>query len=95
MLISVWVIPRSARNTLEWEELADQRASGTAGGIRARLMAAPVDGAANKALIALLSRQLAVPARTITIVRGATSRHKVIDIAGLESAEVRLRLQGS
>ena len=49
-------------------------------GYKARLAAPPVDGAANEALIALLSKEFGVPKREIEIVRGATSRNKVVKI---------------
>ncbi|GCF09682.1 DUF167 domain-containing protein [Dictyobacter arantiisoli] len=83
MLLSVRVIPRSGRNKLEWD--------GTK--IKARLTAPPVDGAANEALIALLAQQLALPKRSITIVRGATSRHKTVAIEQLTSEELKRLLQ--
>lgn len=82
MQIPVRVIPRSSRNTLEWEE----------GAIKARLTAPPVDGAANAALIALLAETLSLPKRAITLVRGATGRQKVVEIEGLEQAEIIQRL---
>lgn len=47
-----------------------------------RLRAKPVDGAANKALIELLSRIFEVPKSRISIVRGETSRFKKIWIQG-------------
>ena len=83
MRISVRVIPRSSRNVLEWDE----------GSIRARLTAPPVEGAANAALIELLSKQLALPRRNIEIVRGATGRLKIIEIAGLTLEEVEQRIR--
>ena len=83
MRISVRVIPRSSRNVLEWDE----------GSIRARLTAPPVEGAANAALIELLSKQLALPRRNIEIVRGATGRQKIIEIAGLTLEEVEQRIR--
>lgn len=83
MRISVRVIPRSSRNVLEWDK----------GSIRARLTAPPVDGAANAALIELLSKQLDLPRRNIEIVRGATGRQKIIEIAGLTLAEVEQRIR--
>jgi uncharacterized protein (TIGR00251 family) len=83
MRISVRVIPRSSRNVLEWDE----------GSIRARLTAAPVDGAANAALIELLSKRLDLPRRNIEIVRGATGRQKIIEIAGLSLEEVEQRIR--
>jgi uncharacterized protein (TIGR00251 family) len=43
-----------------------------------RLRAKPVDGAANKALIALLSLTFDVPKSRISIVRGETARFKKV-----------------
>jgi uncharacterized protein len=85
MRINVRVIPRSSRNILAWEE----------GGIRARLTAPPEDGAANAALIELLSRQLVLPRRSIKIVRGATGRQKMIEITGLTPEEVKQRIRAT
>lgn len=68
VVIAVHVQPRGSKNALEWEH----------DGLKARLTAPPVDGAANEALIVLLAERLAVPKRNITIVRGATSRHKMV-----------------
>ena len=57
-----------------------------------RLAAAPVDGAANDALVTLLSDTLGVPRRQITIVSGEKSRDKRVEIAGLDDAAVAARL---
>ena len=53
-----------------------------------RLAAAPVDGAANDELIALLSKTLRIPKRDITIVAGERSRTKRVRIAGLDREQV-------
>lgn len=82
MLITIRVLPRSSKNTLAWEQ----------DGLKARLTAPPVDGAANEALVALLAERLGVPRRTISIVRGATSRQKTVEIAGLSLADVQQRI---
>ncbi len=50
------------------------------GTLKVKLMAAPVGGAANKALCKLLASQYNVPVRAIVIVRGETSTHKVVDV---------------
>ena len=42
--------------------------------------APPSDGAANHAVVKLLAEHLQVPQRAITIVRGATSRTKLVEI---------------
>ena len=82
MLVSVRVIPRSTRNQLEWNGEI----------LKARLTAPPVDGAANEALIALLANRLALPRRAISIVRGATSRQKVVSIEQLTPEELSQKL---
>ncbi|WP_084215320.1 DUF167 domain-containing protein [Sphingomonas sp. Ant20] len=48
----------------------------------ARLAAAPVDGAANAALIALVAKSFGVPKRAVTIVAGETARLKRLHVAG-------------
>ena len=83
MRLAVRVIPRSSRNAIEWEQ----------GILKARLTAPPVDGAANDALIALLAQHLRLPRRSISIVQGAASRQKVVEIAGRTEAEVTAILQ--
>jgi len=46
------------------------------GALRVRVTAAPEDGRANRAVIALLAEALSVPPSSIALVRGATSRDK-------------------
>ena len=53
--------------------------------LKIRLAAAPVDGAANTALIALLAQELGVPRRAIWIVSGASSRSKLLHVDGIAS----------
>lgn len=77
LIVPVRVTPRARRNTLAVE-----------GGIlRVWLAAPPVEGAANAALLALLVERLRVPKRSVTLLRGETSREKVVAIEGF-SAEV-------
>jgi uncharacterized protein (TIGR00251 family) len=82
-VLNVRVIPRARR-------------SGIAGtrdnAVLIRLNAPPVDGAANKELIAVLAAALNLPKRAISIVSGETGRAKRIAIAGLTIAEVQARL---
>lgn len=86
MRINVRVIPRSSRNTLEWEQ-------GKPGVLKAHLTAPPVEGAANAALISLLAERLAIPKWTITIVQGATGRQKVVDIANTNLEDIVRKLK--
>ncbi len=82
MRVTVRVIPRSRRNAIEWE----------AGVLKAHLTAPPVEGAANEALLELLAEKLKLPRRSISIVQGATSRQKIVEIAGLTSEEIEKKL---
>ena len=82
MRVTVRVIPRSRRNTIEWD----------AGVLKAHLTAPPVEGAANEALLTLLATKLGLPRRSISIVQGATSRHKVVEITGLTTEEIEKKL---
>jgi uncharacterized protein YggU (UPF0235/DUF167 family) len=52
-----------------------------------------VEGAANAALIELLSSALGVPRRAVRIVSGETSRDKRVAIAGVDSRQVQGRLR--
>ena len=57
--------------------------------------AAPVDGAANDAVVTALAKALGVRSRQVTIVRGHTARSKVleIDVDDAQRAEVTERLK--
>ena len=48
--------------------------------------APPVDGKANEKVIELLAEHFGKPKRCFTILRGETSKEKLIDIEGLETA---------
>jgi len=57
--------------------------------IRVRLTAPPVEGAANDALVILLAETFRIPRRAITIVSGASSRTKLVQLAGVTEDHVR------
>jgi uncharacterized protein (TIGR00251 family) len=65
-----------------------------AGALVIQLKAAPVDGAANAALLRFLADQLGVPAASVELVRGATSRSKWIRVQGWSGDQVRAALLG-
>ncbi len=62
------------------------------GELRIRVSAPPVDAAANQALLRLLAETFDCSRSAIELVRGHTSRHKVVRIRGLSAAEVLARL---
>ena len=62
------------------------------GAVLIRISAPPVDGKANAALIAFVAKTIGVPKSAVTIIRGATSRGKVIRVEGRAPADVRAAL---
>ena len=66
------------------------------GVLRLRIAAPPVEGKANKAVEELLAAALDVPKSRVRLVRGTSSRDKVVEVDGLSEEEVLKRLsQGS
>jgi len=59
------------------------------GSLKIRLIAPPVDGAANESLVKFLSDILSVAKSSVEIVSGHTSREKVVRINGMTEAEAR------
>jgi len=84
--IAVRVQPGAARN-----EVAGWEADGT---LRVRLTAPPVEGRANRALVEFLAEALGLRRAAISLIRGASSRHKLVEVEGLEATEIRQRLGG-
>jgi uncharacterized protein (TIGR00251 family) len=75
--LAVKVIPRAGVTTI----------AGTRNGrLLIRLAAAPVDGAANDALVAFLAEILNLPARHVRVKAGAQSRNKLVMITGMTAA---------
>lgn len=63
------------------------------GTIRIRVAAPPVEGKANKALIAFLAKALDVRKNTIEIVAGEHGLDKIISVLGLPAEEAEQRLK--
>jgi uncharacterized protein (TIGR00251 family) len=84
-LISVRVVPRSSRISIQKEEAG--------GGYRIRLTAPPVEGEANEQLIRVLSKRLSVPRRRLAIVSGEGSRRKRVRVEGLSESQVETILK--
>lgn len=70
MIVNVRVIPRARKNQITVDE------DGT---VRVHTSAAPADGAANDAVIKMLAEHFKVPKTSIRIIRGASTRNKVIE----------------
>lgn len=82
-MLQVRVIPRAGRTAI-----AGRRGDA----VLVRLAAAPVDGAANEALIEALADALGCPRRHITIAAGHKSRDKRLRIDGMTGAQVAAKL---
>jgi uncharacterized protein YggU (UPF0235/DUF167 family) len=78
LVVAVRLTPRGGRDAIEGVE---QRADGQCV-LKARVRAAPREGEANDALVALLARVAHVPPRNVTLVSGTTARIKRLMIAG-------------
>lgn len=88
-ILAVRVTPRSSKPGIRgWKSAADGR-----GELDVHVAAAPADGAANDAVIALLANALGFSRSELSILSGSTSRHKRIAIP-CELAEARRRLGG-
>jgi uncharacterized protein len=60
--------------------------------LKIKVTAPPVDAAANNALVQFLADVLACPRSRIDLVRGHTSRHKVIRLRGFSADEIVTKL---
>jgi uncharacterized protein len=65
------------------------------GALKVSLTAPPVDGAANAALVKLLSQTLDIPKSAIKIVRGERSKMKTVRIEGMDSKAIKDALSKS
>jgi uncharacterized protein (TIGR00251 family) len=82
-LLEVRVTPRARRQAIG--AMVD-------GVLPVRLAAPPVEGAANKALIALLAEALGVPRSAVRLESGERGRRKRVRVSGLTGDEAARRL---
>lgn len=75
-LLAVKLQPRASNNAIG-EALGAE--------LRIRVTAPPVDAAANEALVRLLAERLGCSRGSVELIRGQTSRHKVIKLHGLSA----------
>ncbi len=60
--------------------------------LKVRVRARPIEGQANEALVRFLAKALDLPKSAVALARGSQSRLKMVDIAGLDDAVLRARL---
>jgi uncharacterized protein (TIGR00251 family) len=78
--LAIRVQPRAKRS-----EVAGERQ----GAVVIRVSAPPVDGKANEAVCRLIAERVGVPRSAVRIVRGESSRDKLVRIDGLSADEAR------
>lgn len=61
--------------------------------LKVRLQSPPVDGKANKALIAYFARLLGLPKSSVRISKGKSSRAKTLEVRGIDQATLCSLLQ--
>ena len=64
------------------------------GTVKVRLTAPPVEGKANKALIKYFSGIFEIPRSRIEILSGFKNRNKLVNIQGIDSVEIYIKLNG-
>ncbi len=77
-MLQIRVQPKAKRDAVEVVE---------GGGLKVYVTAAPEDGKANDAVVALLAKRLGVSKSALSIVRGHRSRDKVLRVEGLSDGE--------
>ena len=86
VLLSVKLQPRASANEIG-EALGDE--------LRVKVTAPPVDSAANEALVRFLAETLGCPRNHVELVRGQTSRHKLIKVYGVSAEAVWSKVSAS
>jgi len=82
--IKVRVQPKSSRNQVDGFQ---------DGALRVRVTAAPTEGQANAAVIAILAKTLGVSKSRLEIIRGYSSRDKVVSVDTLTEQEVQRKIE--
>ena len=81
--LTIVVVPRASKTGID--RIAPDA-------IRIRVVAPPVDGAANAALVRYLADLFDLPRSNVRLLAGATSRRKQVLLAGASRADVLARL---
>jgi len=83
--IAVRVTPRARAN-----EIVDERD----GVLLVRVSAPPVEGRANAAVCRVIAKRAGVRVGSVTVVRGASSRDKLVRVEGMGAEELKRALVG-
>jgi uncharacterized protein (TIGR00251 family) len=84
LVLAVRLTPRAGRSEVGGVvDAGDGRPA-----LAVRIAAAPVEGAANKALVAFLAKTLGIPKSRVTIESGDRSRLKLVRLGGVSPAQL-------
>jgi uncharacterized protein (TIGR00251 family) len=83
--LAIKLQPRASRNEIG-EVMGNE--------LRVKVTAPPVDSAANEALVRFLAETLGCARNKVQLVRGQTSRHKIVQVQGMTAEEVLKRIDG-
>ena len=72
--LEIKVQPRSSKNQIVGEHN---------GALKVKLTAPPVEGEANQALLAYLASILKIPKKNVVLLKGESSRNKILEIRGV------------
>lgn len=88
ILVSAKIIPQSKKNSIEDVFLEDDYKVS----LKVRTTAPPTDGKANQAIINDLAKYFSVKKSEVEIIRGHTSRQKIIKVynATIKSAQTKM-----
>ena len=84
--IAVRVQPRSARGRVVGVH---------AGALKVQVTAPPVNGAANQAVVDLLATWLRVPRRAVAVIRGQSSRDKLLEVISDDPVAMARRIEAA
>jgi uncharacterized protein (TIGR00251 family) len=84
--LAVRVQPRAKR-----DEIGGERD----GALLVRVTATPVEGKANDAVCKMLAERLGIAPTRVSVVRGASSRDKLVEIDGMDLDVARRKLAGT
>ena len=88
--VTVRVTPNARRNeVIGWEEPEQPGAPPV---LRIKLRVPPIEGRANRELTTYLAERLGLSKSAVSLAHGEKSRSKVVEITGLDEAEVMSRL---
>ncbi len=80
IVIKVKIIPNASKDEIIKED----------GFIKVRVTALPIENKANKALVKLLSKEFKIPKTSIEIIKGETSKEKLISFSTQDKTKIDL-----